>query len=280
MSYHQPTRGLQEPNYQSALFLAAICSQTYVQFANKETGAFIKPEHYDLVGSIMTSELGIDHDRYGFVLASEQNTILAFRGSSTSIDWVYDFIAQQTEYLPNKNAGQTHKGFTDIYYTLRQQVMELLSHCNADHPLYITGHSLGGALATLAALDIASNTSFHAPIVYTFGAPRVGDPAFVRTYNYTVPVNWRFQNKYDIVPHLPTLVYHSPQTDETYFYLHVKGEVQRSFRHGSVSANHIMSSYFQDLADDMPDIAQSICSSPLGFCPVEETIKQAAHTKE
>lgn len=266
--HHQ--HALTEPNYETALFLAAICSQTYIQFANKETGAFIKPDHYELVGSIVTSELGIDNDHYGFILTSEHNTILAFRGSSTSIDWVYDFIAQQTEYWPAKNAGQTHKGFSDIYYTLRQQVMELLSQCDSEKPLYITGHSLGGALATLAALDIAANTPFRKIIVYTFGAPRVGDPAFVRAYNYTVPIHWRFQNKYDIVPHLPTLVYHSPQTDETYFYLHVKGEVQRSFRHGSVSSNHIMSSYFHDLAADMPQIAQSICASPSGFCPGEE----------
>lgn len=262
-------RIIYEPNYESALFLAALCNQTYVQFANKETGTFIKPDHYDLIGSIMTTEFGIDNDRYGFVLSSEQHSIIAFRGSSTSMDWVHDFIAQQTEYLPTKNAGYTHKGFTDIYYLLRQQVMELLSEVDPSHTLYITGHSLGGALATLAALDIATNTPFHGPIVYTFGAPRVGDPSFVRAYNYTVPVHWRFQNKYDIVPHLPTLVYHSPQTDETYFYLHVKGEVQRSFRHGSVSSNHIMSSYFHNLAEDMPDIARAICSSPLGFCPVE-----------
>jgi len=270
MSQQQYQHALTEPNYETALFLAAICSQTYVQFANKETGAFIKPDHYELVGAIVTSELGIENDHYGFVLTSPNNTILAFRGSSTSIDWVYDFIAQQTEYLPAKNAGQTHKGFSDIYYTLRQQVIELLSQCDSDKPLYITGHSLGGALATLAALDIAVNTPFRKIIVYTFGAPRVGDPAFVRAYNYTVPIHWRFQNKYDIVPHLPTLVYHSPQTDETYFYLHVKGEVQRSFRHGSVSSNHIMSSYFHDLAGDMPQIAQSICASPIGFCPGEE----------
>lgn len=265
----QSQRIIQEPNYQSALFLAAICSQTYIQFANKETGAFIKPDQYELVGSIVTSELGIENDRYGFVLASEQNAILAFRGSSTSMDWVHDFIAQQTEYFPIKNAGLTHKGFTDIYYKLRPQVMELLSELDPSLPLYITGHSLGGALATLAALDIATYMPFQGPIVYTFGAPRVGDPAFVKAYNYTVPLHWRFQNKYDIVPHLPTLVYHSPQTDETYFYLHVKGEVQRNFRHGSVASNHIMDSYFHDLASDMPDVANAICSSPLGFCPGE-----------
>jgi len=132
----QSQRFIHEPNYQSALFLAAICSQTYIQFANKETGAFIKPDQYELVGSIVTSELGTDHDRYGFVLASEQNTILAFRGSSTSMDWVHDFIAQQTDYFPLKNAGSTHKGFTDIYYMLRPQVLELLRAIHSNLPVF------------------------------------------------------------------------------------------------------------------------------------------------
>jgi len=147
----------------------------------------------------------------------------------------------------------------------------LLSLLQPNLPLFITGHSLGGALATLAAIDIATNTTFASPTVYTFGAPRVGDPPFVKAYNCTVPIHWRIQNKFDIVPHLPTLVYHSPHTDETYFYLHVKGEVQRSFRYGSVSSNHVLSSYFLNLSEDMPQIASAICASPLGFCPNAES---------
>lgn len=263
---------VQEPDLPSALFLAAICGQTHVQFDNKDTGFFILPKTYELIGAIGTSDLGVDNDRFGFIIASEQCSILAFRGSSSSMDWVYDFTAQQTEFTPIKNVGNTHKGFTDIYLALREQIFQLLELLRPELPLFITGHSLGGALATLAAIDIATNSSFQAPIVYTFGAPRVGDPTFVKSYNYTVPVHWRIQNKFDIVPHLPTLVYHSPLTDETYFYLHVKGEVQRSFRYGSVVSNHILSSYFRDLSSDMPQIATAICASPLGFCPGVEVI--------
>lgn len=261
---------MQEPDLPSALFLAAICGQTYVQFNNKDTGVFIMPNGYHLIGEVSANLHNVKSERFGFLIASEQYAILAFRGTSTSMDWVHDFIAQQTEYSPIENVGNTHKGFTDIYLSLREQIFQLLTLIPTDLPLFITGHSLGGALATLAAVDIATNTNFTSPAVYTFGAPRVGDPAFVKYYNRTVPIHWRFQNKYDIVPHLPTLVYHSPQTEETYFYLHVKGEVQRSFRYGSVVANHLLSSYFQDLVQDMPLIAATICASPLGFCPSHE----------
>lgn len=261
---------VQEPDLPSALFLAAVSHQTYVQFTNKDTGIFLMPSGYKLVGDITTAQQNSSNDRFGFLIVSDQCAVLAFRGSSTSMDWVHDFIAQQTEFTPIENAGNTHKGFTDIYLSLREQIFQLLALIPPELPLFITGHSLGGALATLAAVDIATNTIFSSPIVYTFGAPRVGDPSFVKYYNYTVPIHWRIQNKYDIVPHLPTLVYHSPQTDETYFYLHVKGEVQRSFRYGSVASNHILSSYFHDLSADMPLIATAICASPLGFCPANE----------
>ncbi|WP_224724846.1 lipase family protein [Paenibacillus vietnamensis] len=251
----------------TALFLAAVCGQTYVQFSNKD-GLFLVPETYSLAGEFTGRSADSYEERFGFVLTSEQATVLAFRGSGSAVDWVADFIAQQTSYRPVKNAGLTHKGFTDIYMSSRNQILDILRQLPADRPLYITGHSLGGALATLSALDLASNTEFAAPIVYTFGAPRVGDPQFVRKYNATVGTHWRFQNEFDIVPHLPTLVYQSPKTKQTYYYLHVKGEVKRSFRMGSIAGNHILSSYFSDLAGEEMPAAMSICAMPPGWCPV------------
>ena len=259
-----------EPDLESGLFLASICGQAYNQFFNFDSGFYFLPDGYEHVGTIFANRSGKATDRYGFVITSDICSIVAFRGSSTSVDWIHDFIAQQVDYPYVKNAGSTHKGFTDIYGTIRESMMELLEQLPANKPLFITGHSLGGALATLAAMDIAYNTTISHVSVYTYGAPRVGDPIFVKLYNYVIPVHWRFQNKYDIVPHLPTLVYHSPHTEDTYFYLHVKGEVLRHFRFGTVALNHILQSYFKDLASDMPQIANMICSSPLGWCPYYE----------
>ncbi|WP_244935627.1 lipase family protein [Paenibacillus glycanilyticus] len=250
-----------------ALFLAGIAGQTYSQFENKD-GLFLVPRGYELVGAFSAKAYDDTEERFGFVLQSDRSSVLAFRGSGSAVDWVSDFIAQQTTYRPVKNAGQTHKGFTDIYTTTRSQVLDLIEQLPVEKPLFITGHSLGGALATLAALDIAVNTPFTAPIVYTFGAPRVGDTRFVKLYNNTVETHWRLQNEYDIVPHLPPLVYQSPDTKKTYFYMHVKGEVKRAFRMGSVSGNHILSSYFADLCGEEPQFAEAICSEPPGWCPL------------
>jgi len=259
-----------EADLQTALFLAAVCGQTYVQFDNKPDGLFLVPKHYHAVGNFYANAYADKTESFGFVLTSELASILAFRGSDSAEDWVSDFIAQQVVYRPVRNAGQTHKGFTDIYMSARDEIFSLLEPLDESKPLFITGHSLGGALATLAALDIANNTAFSSPIVYTFGAPRVGDPNFVRAYNYSITSHWRFQNEFDIVPHLPPLIYQSPKTKRSYFYLHVKTEVMRSFRMGSVSGNHILPNYFADIACDEPEFADSICMEPPGFCPCSD----------
>ncbi len=270
----------QEFDMQAALFLAAVCGQTYVQFNNKEEGGlFLVPKHYHLIGEFTANSYDDTPEQFGFLITSDQASILAFRGSDSAEDWVSDFIAQQVSYRPVKNAGQTHKGFTDIYMSARSQIHQLIHEVPADRPLFLTGHSLGGALATLAALDISQNTAFQSPIVYTFGAPRVGDPNFVRAYNYSVTTHWRIQNEYDIVPHLPPLIYQSPKTKKSYFYLHVKGEIMRSFRMGSVSGNHILPNYFANLACDEPEFALAISTAPPGWCPpIEDGPSCAVHS--
>lgn len=259
----------QELDIRTALFLAAVCGQTYLQFDNS-SGLFLVPRTYSVVGTFSAKAYDDTEEPFGFVLESERSSVLAFRGSGSAVDWVSDFIAQQTPYRAVKNGGQTHKGFTDIYMSARAQILAIIEKLPGDKPLFITGHSLGGALATLAAIDIACNSHISSPIVYTFGTPRVGDPKFVRLYNSKISTHWRFQNEYDIVPHLPTLVYQSPNTKKTYYYMHVKGEVKRSFRMGSVSGNHILSSYFSDLFREDPVFATTVCSEPPGWCPLIE----------
>ena len=70
-------------------------------------------------------------------------------------------------------------------------------------PLVVTGHSLGGALAVLAA-DILNAQGFLIHSVYTFGQPRVGDATFAARYNMTLGQRtFRIVNSNDLVPRLP-----------------------------------------------------------------------------
>ncbi|REE66963.1 triacylglycerol lipase [Paenibacillus taihuensis] len=250
----------------TAIFLAAVCGQAYMQYSNN--GYFLVPESYRVVGSFSAASFAGNEEPFGFVIESPQAVVLAFRGTSSTTDWVTDMIAQQTAFKPlSKKSVMTHRGFTEVYMSARDQIFRLLDQVPSDKPLFVTGHSLGGALATLASLDIAVNRKPDTIITYTYGAPRSGDPAFVRAYNAAVPISFRIQNEFDVVPHLPPLVYQSPKTDKTYYYMHVKEEVKRRFHNGSLGGNHVISSYFNDLAQDAPGFTYSMCSGPPGWCP-------------
>ena len=58
-----------------------------------------------------------------------------------------------------------------------------------------TGHSLGGALATLAAYDLQAEFAFRKLQVYTFGSPRTGNHAFAHDYERRVPHTWHVVNE-------------------------------------------------------------------------------------
>ncbi len=73
--------------------------------------------------------------------------------------------------------------------------------------IFITGHSLGGALATLAASHIIklicdNKISAKPPILYTFASPRVGDSVFANNFS-KLDECYRIANSEDIVPKIP-----------------------------------------------------------------------------
>ena len=76
--------------------------------------------------------------------------------------------------------------------------------CAGCDQLIVTGHSLGAALAVLAAPDIAKNVSVvPEPKLTTFGGPRPGLHDFVVSFNLLIDSCFRVVNLFDIVPHLP-----------------------------------------------------------------------------
>jgi len=126
--------------------------------------------------------------------------ILAFRG--TEITKPAD-IKADISALPIavglKNAGQqVHSGFYNAFKPVQARIQRSIDeHKLNDLPLYITGHSLGGALAIVATYCISSDS---VGACYTFGAPRVGNFAFGQSIKTPV---YRLTNAADLVPRLP-----------------------------------------------------------------------------
>lgn len=146
-------------------------------------------------------------DTQGFIhhVVDSNTLIISWRGSQQAQDWINDFNGWHT-VIPYGNYTskiQVHRGFLKCYKSVRGKILEYIStHRESIHQIFVAGHSLGGALSLLCALDIQYNCGIH-PKVFTSGAPCVGNKEFARSYNKRVPDTTRTYARRDIVPKLP-----------------------------------------------------------------------------
>jgi len=123
--------------------------------------------------------------------------VLAFRG--TEMDNFKDIQTDLTANLVPASGGdgRVHSGFQTAFEVVRDGIEAAIKKHDADLPLYITGHSLGGALATVAGSYLDSD---RIAAVYTYGCPRAADDEFYSSMK--VPV-YRVVNAGDGVPRIP-----------------------------------------------------------------------------
>ncbi len=134
----------------------------------------------------------------GFLGVCETHAVLAFRGTDpvTLPSWLTDVVIKLVERAEYN--GRVHHGFSSVLRRTWGKI-EATLHEVQDKPLFVTGHSMGGALSVLAACRLAKMG--RPPIaIYTFGGPRVGDLKFCA--DYALPT-YRVVNGLDIVPEMP-----------------------------------------------------------------------------
>jgi len=175
---------------------------------------------------------------YGFALTSAHGNILAFRGTSRQREIILDALVFQSDY-PTTGYGKVHAGFLDIYQSLAQQVQAAAKTFNPNLPCYITGHSLGGALATLAALDLALKfPKLNRRIqLYTYASPRVGTPDFATQHSQLLPNCYRVVNLGDAVPLTPPFEVYGNR------YSHVGQMWSFLANTGDITRNHMIVTY-------------------------------------
>ncbi len=144
------------------------------------------------------------------VLSGERDGMvyLAFRGTDDPKNWKTNVNIEPSRvswYV--KGHVKAHTGFYRAYESVRNRVHNLLRYKDASKPIVFCGHSLGGALATLAALDCVSSMVGRTVHVYTFGAPQVGDSAFIRAFNASVNQCVRVVNPHDKIPSVLSVAY-------------------------------------------------------------------------
>lgn len=159
---------------------------------------------------------------FGFVAHTDTAVYVVFRGTMEPAEWVSNVKALQEPFLKDRALGEVHRGFHRTYTredrgeggvfnfdlkdnlpSIREVIETQLALETGLHglPLFVAGHSLGGALATLATAHIKKRTPFTHPTLYSFASPRVGDPEFAKLFD---DLNcYRVANSEDRVINLP-----------------------------------------------------------------------------
>ena len=139
----------------------------------------------------------ISRDGAEVLVVKDRNDLwFAFRGTEPS---KLNDVTADLKLMKNAATagGKVHSGFQQEVNDLWMDVLAEIEHnqqLKVQKDIYMTGHSLGAAMATIAATR-------HSPVeLFTFGSPRVGGPKFIK--NIKCP-HLRFMNNNDIVCRIP-----------------------------------------------------------------------------
>lgn len=148
-------------------------------------------------------------DTTALIFKGPHSLIVSFRGTVTTVNIKTDLAIQLVPCILSCSSHQlestqVHSGFLDAYKTVGGEIVTVLQELMIEMggsdqvQVYCTGHSLGGALATLAALDLTLQLDTTV-VMYNFGSPRVGNHKFADFYNSQVPKSFRIVNDGDVV---------------------------------------------------------------------------------
>lgn len=172
-------------------------------------------------------------EMFAIVFSTEDNSkvIISFTGTMFPDEIMNDLNIRQTEANELNNyvrGALVHQGFYNVYLAIRSELWRKIQSMPIKE-LYITGHSLGGALSTLCAFDFAQ----YNPVHYSFASPRVGNVAFADQYNAIVPHGIRVYNIDDSITQVP------PPIILGLVYKHVNNGVAFDVNLGNARDNHI-----------------------------------------
>jgi len=198
----------------NALFLARACDLAY--YDESESCVRFREEL-----GLEVRLISADNSQV-YVGENDQAIVVAFRGSQapTTLDGLKDWLltnANNYLVLPEGRSGtdfaaagvgaRFHRGFLEalemVWMPLSAMVDQALKA--KDRPLWVTGHSLGGALALLAAWRFQRN---FLPVcaVITFGAPMIGNETASKAFEQEFPGKiFRYVDIEDVVPLLPSV---------------------------------------------------------------------------
>ena len=198
----------------NALFLARACELAY--YAEPEG-----PTRFQSELGLEARLISVDNTQV-YVAQNDTMILAAFRGSEspTTLDGFKDWLltnANNYLIIPEGRSGtdfaaagvgaRFHRGFMDALEMIWEPLSTALKEAmkTKERPLWITGHSLGGALALLAAWRL-QRSFLDVHEIVTFGAPMIGNDAAAKAFENDFSGKiFRYVDLNDLVPHLPSV---------------------------------------------------------------------------
>lgn len=164
---------------------------------------------------------GIATDIQGYIAVDRTKSliIVSFRGSSSLRNWIADILFAQVPCNNLVPGCLVHTGFASAWAEVSPVVLSGVAAAVAANPSYAivaTGHSLGGAIATLAAAYLRKIGGYKVDL-YTYGAPRVGNEAFASFVTAQPGAEYRVTHADDPVPRLPPILFNYRHTSPEYW---------------------------------------------------------------
>ena len=145
-----------------------------------------------------------------YILRTDGDTLwIVFRGSDSLMDWKANlsFPKKRIPYDNTSTKIRVHGGFLSLYKLTEVRDRILSEVAKGVRRVRITGHSLGAALTVLCAVDVQYNFPGTDIEAILFGCPRVGNSAFVKSYNKRVDKTVRVEYGNDAVTKVPPAMF-------------------------------------------------------------------------
>lgn len=178
------------------LFLAKLCKEVYKE-PNEIIHSVIDLAHIFI--SVASTDLQC------YIFYNENIIYVCFRGTSSFKDSIINLEINQSTFFNNN--VKIHNGFLKQYLSCRELLQYHLQRIISDFPHIKTivscGHSLGGALATIAAIDLSMWFNMLTIKYFSIGSPRVGNKAFVKLFTEKIKEPYRLVNQSDPIQYVP-----------------------------------------------------------------------------
>lgn len=239
------------------------CQDTLVAEVEKAGVKFLNTLYVSQMANFLSAHMG-QEVMFGFIGfdTTTKDLVVVLRCTETFLEAVHDIAFVP---IPNSMKGAEFtlvgSGFLRLFQSLKfstrnggsfypnvKERIEQYACFPEKRNVVICGHSLGGAIATLLALDVALNTLVREPEVYTFGSPRVGDVFFARKFNQKVTNSLRIVTGYDPVQTVPIL--------PSYWHVDTAKALDLNWKDLKLSVMvwHHMSTYLHALSKIIPGI--------------------------